>query len=233
MSTTLSNGEEGWVITLDGSVEQFLRKEGMSAEDITLLDSGETAAASASGSQTVDMGGGIAGGDSSGLANDSTAYTATVTVDGVDNSVSIVGSASQTYTTVINEINADLSGATAAITGGNIVITSDSSDDDSKIVIADTDLFSSLTDYVAINDPVDGDLKTDLMSRAHHTNVSKYAWDVFATAVETYDPSSDKVLFNTDLTEITGGQSPTEAEHNTLLNQVQAIKNILDDHKNV
>lgn len=85
----------------------------------------------------------------SGLANDATTYTASISVDGTPNAISIVGSASQTLQTVIDEINADLSGATAsfnATDNGFIKITSDSIGESSTIAITDTDLFGSLTD---------------------------------------------------------------------------------------
>jgi len=87
-------------------------------------------------------------GSASGLANDSTTYTCSISVDGVANPISIVGSDSQTIGDVIDEINADLTGATCSFnaTGnGFIKITSDSDGTASTIAITDTDLFSSLT----------------------------------------------------------------------------------------
>lgn len=90
-----------------------------------------------------------------GLANDTTAYTASISVDGVANSISVVGSAAQTMSTLIDEINADLTNATASwdsTSYGYIKITSDTSGDqcaDSSISITDTDLFATLTNINA------------------------------------------------------------------------------------
>jgi len=90
-----------------------------------------------------------------GLTNDSTAYTASISVDGTTNSISVTGSDAQTLSTLIDEINSDLSGATASwdTTGnGYIKITSNSSGEEtseSSIAITDTDLFSSLTNINA------------------------------------------------------------------------------------
>lgn len=59
-----------------------------------------------------------------GLANDATAYTATVTVNGTPHAVSVTGSAAQTFAALITEINTDISTwATAALVGNSIVIT--------------------------------------------------------------------------------------------------------------
>jgi len=88
-------------------------------------------------------------GDASGLANDGTVYTATIAVDGgAAQPIAITGSASQTMSTVIDEINTDLTGATAAFeSSGNgfIKITSATTGDASTVRIVDTDLFSTLT----------------------------------------------------------------------------------------
>lgn len=86
--------------------------------------------------------------DATGLADDATAYTASVAVDGTPNAVSVVGSAAQTITDLITEINADLSGAVAAFDDENdaIKITSSSTGAASTIAITDTDLFGTLTD---------------------------------------------------------------------------------------
>ena len=85
----------------------------------------------------------------SGLANDATAYTAVIAVDGVNKNISIVGSAAQTLQTVIDEINTDLGVDAVAefdTTGnGFIKITSATKGASSSIAITDTDLFSSLS----------------------------------------------------------------------------------------
>jgi len=116
----------------------------------------------AAGSQVVDVGGEIEGGSATGLANDATTYGCVITIDGAANVVEVVGSAAQTYTNLLTEINADLTGATAAISGGNVKVTSSSTGVSSSISIADTKgssdeaLLASLTDFVEIETAVHG-----------------------------------------------------------------------------
>jgi len=87
--------------------------------------------------------------DATGLANDSTVYTASVSIAGTPNAISITGSNAQTISTLISEINTDLTGATAVLAvEGHIHITADNGTD--KIIISDTDLFSSLTDFSSL-----------------------------------------------------------------------------------
>lgn len=110
-----------------------------------------------SGYQVVNVGGAVAGGDATGLTNDATVYTASISVDGTPIAISVTGSTAQTYTTLINEINTDLGvAAVAAIVGGNIRVTSASTGASSTVAITDTDLFSTLTAYVAILAAVPG-----------------------------------------------------------------------------
>ena len=90
-----------------------------------------------------------------GLANDTTVYTASISVDGTSNPISVTGSDAQTIGDLITQINLDLTGATASLVGDYIKITSDTSGEQvasSSIAITDTDLFSSLTD---INESVE------------------------------------------------------------------------------
>ncbi len=54
------------------------------------------------------------GASSTGLANNATVYTASVVVDGVTKPISITGSAAQTYTTLLSEINTDLGASATA-----------------------------------------------------------------------------------------------------------------------
>ena len=113
--------------------------------------------ADAGGYQVVDVGGAVAGSDATGLANDATVYTASVVVDGVTKPIAVTGSTAQTYTTLLSELNTDLgASATAALVGGNVRITSATTGPTSTIAITDTDLFSTLTDYVAIDAAVVG-----------------------------------------------------------------------------
>lgn len=102
----------------------------------------------------------ITGTDPTGLANDTTDYTATITVDGVAKAISILGNAAQTFTDLINELNTDLgASATAAIVSGKIRVTSATSNDNSSVSIVDSGtnhLFASLTGFTAISPAVAG-----------------------------------------------------------------------------
>jgi len=84
--------------------------------------------------------------------NTNRSYSATVTVDGVLKSVKFTGVAGDTVQHVIDEINTDLgAAATAALTGGNIVITSATTGLGSSVRIDDHGfLFNSMTGYVGI-----------------------------------------------------------------------------------
>ncbi len=115
-----------------------------------------------SGYQIVTYSPVIAGGDASGLANDDTVYTASIVVDGVTNAISVVGDAAQTVTELLAEINADLSGATAALVAGSIKVTSASTGSESTIAITDTDLFSTTTSFSAIATAVRGNFTCEL-----------------------------------------------------------------------
>ena len=89
--------------------------------------------------------------------NESTTYNATVTVDGVDIQVSVVGSSAQTYTTLVAQINTDLGNdATAAIVNGNIKITSALAGANSSVSVKDAGLFKSLTVFKSVQNPVNG-----------------------------------------------------------------------------
>jgi len=122
--------------------------------DINILPGSGTIS---SGSQEVDVGGVRVGGDATGLTNDATVYAAAIVIDGGSSQpIAVTGSAAQTYTTLLSELNADTTGATWSIAGGNLLATSDSSGATSTVAITDTDLFSSLTDFVAVNAAIGG-----------------------------------------------------------------------------
>jgi hypothetical protein len=113
-----------------------------------------------SASQVINVGGTIVGGDSTGLANDATVYDLRVYVDGVLNTVNITGSAAQTYTDLVNEINTDISGATAELLNGNVRIISSSSGTSSSIGISEgigaDPLLAALTDFQGVNSMTQG-----------------------------------------------------------------------------
>lgn len=113
--------------------------------------------AGTAGYQEVSFTIGKAGGDPTGLANDETVYDASVAVDGGGAQLlNIVGEEAQTFTQLINQINQDLTGAVAALVGGSIRITSDTFGTGSSIAITDTDLFSTLTNFSAVESAVAG-----------------------------------------------------------------------------
>lgn len=90
------------------------------------------------------------------LSTAPTLYTATIVVDGIAKPISIQGSAAQTFTTLINEINTDLgASAVAALSSGNIKITSASTGVTSTISIHDKSLFAAL-DARGIATPING-----------------------------------------------------------------------------
>jgi hypothetical protein len=109
-------------------------------------------AVSSSGSQVVDVGDDIVGLDATGLANDATVYTASIVVDGGGaQAITVTGSAAQTYSALIVELNNDTAGATWSLVGGNLVAVSSSAGGGSTIAITDTNLFLSLTAFVIID----------------------------------------------------------------------------------
>lgn len=86
-----------------------------------------------------------------------TNYLATITVDGVDKAISIQGSAAQTITTLIAEINTDLAdAATAALDAGSIVVTSATTGVASKVSMSDISLFRSVTGFAGLDVAVAG-----------------------------------------------------------------------------
>lgn len=110
-----------------------------------------------SGYQDVDVGSAKVGGTATGLANDATVYTASILVDGVAKPITVTGSAAQTYTTLLAEINTDLGiSATAGLSGGDIRVTSAAGGASSTVAITDTNLFSTLTGFVAVLAAVPG-----------------------------------------------------------------------------
>lgn len=89
----------------------------------------------------------------SGLANDATAYTASIVIDGVAKAISIVGSASQTLATVVSQIQTDVgaAGIVSFDTTGNgfIKVVSATKGASSSVKINDVDLFAGLTGHNA------------------------------------------------------------------------------------
>jgi len=104
-----------------------------------------------SGYQIIHFANAKTGTSPTGLLNDATVHTSTITVDGVVKTVSVAGSAAQTFTTLIAAINTALgSAATAALVGGDIKITSATTSTTSTVVAVTGTLFGALTDFSVI-----------------------------------------------------------------------------------
>jgi hypothetical protein len=132
------------------------------------------------GYQGVNVGGAIAGGTATGLTNDATVYTASISVDGTPTPIAVTGSSAQTYTTLLSEINTDLGvSATAAIVSGNLRVTSATSGSSSSVVITDVDLFNTLTTYVTLFAPAAG---TDIAVASLVPSIGGYQDVLFASA---------------------------------------------------
>lgn len=127
---------------------------GVVGADATGLTNNVTAAA---GYQEVNVGGAKTGGDATSLVSGTT-YTATITVDGAGQSISILGSNAATFTTLLSELNTDLGGtATATLVGGNIRITSATTGASSTVAITAGTLFAAPLDgFVAVSSAVAG-----------------------------------------------------------------------------
>ena len=77
-------------------------------------------------------------------------FTATVFVNNVANPISILGSAAQSFTTLLAELDADLTDATSAIDGnGNVTITATNTGE--SIFIVDGDLFKNTQDQLRLD----------------------------------------------------------------------------------
>jgi len=108
------------------------------------------------GTQEVNIGGAggfPSGAGASGLANNATVYTAAIVVDGGSSQpIAITGSTAQTHATLIDELNADTTGAVWSITAGSdLIATSDSTGVASSIAITDTDLFLTVNNFVSVD----------------------------------------------------------------------------------
>ena len=82
----------------------------------------------------------LTAGTATGLAG-ATTYTASVSVNGVVYPISILGSTASTAADLLTEITADLTGATASLVTGHIHV--EATNPDHRVVISDTDLFST------------------------------------------------------------------------------------------
>jgi hypothetical protein len=119
--------------------------------------SGLRGAAGYAGYQIANFDATIAGGGSSGLVSGTT-YTATIVVDGVSKAISIAGANALTFAGVISELNTDLGvAATAAISGGDIKITSSTIGNSSTVSITPGTLFPALSGFLNTTPAVRGE----------------------------------------------------------------------------
>lgn len=90
--------------------------------------------------------------------NGATTYTATITVDGTVNNISILGSLATTYTELFDELNTLLVGVCTISFNpdGNIRVISDSRGSLSSVNIGTNTLFTSLTDFDSTLTPILG-----------------------------------------------------------------------------
>jgi hypothetical protein len=119
--------------------------------------------AKTAGSQTATFSSAVTGSTATGLANNATVYTATFYVDGTAVNWSDAGSNLQTYAALVSSFNSTLSTAgSAAITGGNIVVTSATTGAASSVAIssapAPSGVFPSLALFASFAAPVPGAL---------------------------------------------------------------------------
>ena len=213
---------DSYVTEVEGTITKFIRVEGLGAVGIAFFDTQEAAAGAFAGYNEV-VGAIVAGTDATGLANDATVYTSTVTVDGVDQAVSIVGSAAQTVTTLITELNLDLTGVTATIEGSNIRITHDTAGNANQVSIVDVDLFSTaLVGFVKVADPIGGGL-TGLLQTTIYPTTGQYAWEAYKRSVEAWDTASVKaILAGADVA--SAGATYLEAEADAVVDMVNVLK---------
>lgn len=223
MTETVGTYTDAYVTKVSGTVTTFIRQYGMSAVDIAFFDAQETASDAFAGYNNVSMSI-VAGSDATGLANDATAYTATINIDGTDYAVSVVGSAAQTITTLVTEINADLPGTECAIDGTDLTVTTTTAGESGSVTITDVDLFSSVTGFVKVDEPIGGGLQ-GLLQTNNHPNTGQPAWDGWKTAVWTYDTANLDVLIatGTGLADNAASATYVEAEADAVLNTVNAI----------
>lgn len=133
------------IISIDAGDLKVTSATAGATSTVLIVDAG------VAGYQTVNVGGAITGGSATGLTNDATVYSMNVNVNGSGNQlVQIIGSEAQTYTALLNQINQDLTGATATIVGGNVVITSATTGTSSTVAITDVTLLAALTDFAAV-----------------------------------------------------------------------------------
>lgn len=170
---------------------------GISGASATGLNGGSAATAGYQSIAWTDL----IGANATGLANDATAYTATITIDGVASPVSVTGSAAQTFTDLITAINADITGkGTATIASSTeLRVTSATTGATSTVLIADGTLLAALTGAGSIAPAVAGLAATAAVTYTASVSVDGVAKaiSISGAAAQTYATLINEL--NTDL----------------------------------
>ena len=216
------NSIDGYITRVRGTATTFVRaaaingdKTVLDEKDFVDFEAAKLAGASVAGTQTVDCGGLAVAGEDAGLAT--LTYTASINLDGTEYPISIDATATDTFTTILGLINADLPGTELSIVGGDLVVTSPTTGNASYVVITDVDLFSSLTTYVTISDPVDGGTGEALKDQTLDNGAN--AWSAYKTAREVFDTAADTTVIQSKYT--------VEAELAALKVKVDALQDLV------
>lgn len=119
-----------------------------------------TYAIGTSGSQQINYGGLATNATPTGFTG-SAPFQTVVQVDGVSYFINITAAIASTFGSLIAQLNTDLQGsATATITGGNIVITSNTTGNTSTVSVFDINLFTILPNYTSTSVAVAGTSST-------------------------------------------------------------------------
>lgn len=141
--------------------------------------------------------GDVVGGDNTGLANNATVYSAFISVDGgAQQHVTVVGSAAQTYTALLSQINTDLTGATASLSSGDLIVTSGTTGANSRVTFGSGNLFSSLSAFAGPISSTDGTAEVTYLATITVDGVA-YPITVVGNAAQTWADLITEI--NTDL----------------------------------
>jgi len=158
-------------------------------------------------SQGINLNGAIGTSDLTGLTDDATIYTASVTVDSsIILAIEIVGSSSQSYGDLIIEVNSDISSAAELeLDSGDLVIRSLSSGESSIISLTDIDLFLSLSDFLSEGDNIIGTIEPKVYkmhSAAEIKTVLSDGKDIKLGVLQKFNAKKNEVLSSTTEIEI-------------------------------
>ena len=92
-----------------------------------------------------------------------TVYTGSVDIDGAEAAqpISIVGEDAQTFQDVLDELNADTTGAVWTLAGNGLVCTSDSTGVTSSVNLIDSGIFAALTGFSSVEAAANGTDQVD------------------------------------------------------------------------